>query len=34
MKHQEEQEKRERKISKADYSKIEMKSYYADQPPS
>jgi hypothetical protein len=31
-KHQEEQEKREQKISRADYSKTEMKSYYVVQP--
>jgi hypothetical protein len=30
MKHQEEQERRERKISKIDYSKTEMTSYYAE----
>jgi hypothetical protein len=34
MKHQGEQEKRERKISKVDYSKTEMRSYYADRLPS
>jgi hypothetical protein len=31
MKHQEGQEKREEKISKADYSKTEVKNYYVDQ---
>jgi hypothetical protein len=34
MKHQEEQENREQRTSKAEYSKTEMKSYYADQPLS
>jgi hypothetical protein len=29
MKHQEGQEKREQKISKANYSKTEVKNYYA-----
>jgi hypothetical protein len=34
MKHQEEQERKERKISKADYSKIETISYCVVQPIS
>jgi hypothetical protein len=31
MMHQEEQKKREQKISKAIYSKTEVKKYYVDQ---